>query len=100
MRKAPVSRDCRGVTGADLRIARQEQGGPTRDPLNDSELAPNAVKGSIPSLIVGIEPKLPGTAATVSLFEWIFPVSGLGRQTVPVEGNSMKALPHCPITAT
>ena len=49
--KSNEIRDCSSVTGADLRIARQEQGESTRDPLNDSELAPNSANGSIPSLI-------------------------------------------------
>ena len=35
-----ITGDCSSVTGADLRIARQEQGESTRDPLNDPELAP------------------------------------------------------------
>ena len=41
-------RDCSSVTGADLRIARQGQGGSTRDPLHDSELAPNLANRSAP----------------------------------------------------
>ena len=64
-------RDCSSVTGADLRIARQEQGESTRDPLNDSELAPNSANGSIPSLIAWTVPKPPGNAATVSQFPLI-----------------------------
>jgi hypothetical protein len=66
MRKTLENRDCSSVTGADLRIARQEQGGSTQDPLNDSELAPNSANGSIPSLIAWTVPKPPGNAATVS----------------------------------
>jgi len=53
------------VTGVDLRIARQGQGESTRDPLHDSELAPNSANGSIRSLAWTV-PKPPGNAATVS----------------------------------
>src|SRR5512142_2464741 len=56
------------VTGVDLRVARQGQGESTRDPLHDSELAPNSANGSIPSLIAWTVPKPPGNAATVSAF--------------------------------
>ena len=38
--KNPGSRDCSIATGADSKIARQEQGETTWDPLNASELAP------------------------------------------------------------
>ena len=44
-------RDCSIATGADSKIARQEQGESTWDPLNASELAPNSANGLIPSLI-------------------------------------------------
>src|SRR5512135_779653 len=64
--KGVVSRDCSTVTGADLRIARQGQGESTRDPLHDSELAPDSANGSIPSLIAWTVQKPPGNAATVS----------------------------------
>ena len=60
------NRDCSSVTGADLRIARQEQGESTRDPLNDSESALDSANGSIPSLIAWTVPKPPGNTATVS----------------------------------
>ena len=60
------NRDCSTDTGADLRIARQEQGESTRDPLHESELAPDSVNGSIPSLTAWTVPKPPGNAATVS----------------------------------
>jgi len=64
-------RDCSSVTGADLRIARQEQGESTRDPLDDSELAPNSANGSIPSQITRIAPKPPGNADPVPFFLFI-----------------------------
>src|SRR5512135_3267395 len=56
-------RDCSNVTGADSRIARQEQGESTWDPLNDSELAPNSANGLIPSLIAWAESQPPGNVA-------------------------------------
>ena len=36
--------DCSIATGADSKIARQEQGESTWDPLNASELAPNSAR--------------------------------------------------------
>jgi hypothetical protein len=53
--------DCSIATGADSKIARQEQGESTWDPLNASELAPNSANGLIPSLIAwakGCDPKM------------------------------------------
>src|SRR5208337_690379 len=44
-------RDCSIATGADSKIARQERGESTSDPLNASELAPNSANGLMPSLI-------------------------------------------------
>ena len=38
--KSSFFRDCSIATGADSKIARQEQGESTWDPLNASELAP------------------------------------------------------------
>src|SRR5512135_2723424 len=67
-RKWAGIRDCSTVPGADSRIARQGQGESTRDPLHDSELAPDSANGSIPSLIAWTVPKPPGNAATVSLY--------------------------------
>jgi hypothetical protein len=46
-----IFRDWSIATGADSKIARQEQGESTWDPLNASELAPNSANGLIPSLI-------------------------------------------------
>ena len=66
--KTQISRDCSSVTGADLRIARQEQRESTRGLRNDSELAPHSANGSIPSRIAWTMPKPPGNAATVSEF--------------------------------
>ena len=59
-------RDCSIATGADSKIARQEQGESTWDPLNASELAPNSANGLIPSLIAWAKSKLPGNVAIVS----------------------------------
>jgi len=53
-------KDCSRVIGADLRIARQGQGGSTRDPLHDSELALDSANGLIPSLIAWTVPRPPG----------------------------------------
>ena len=61
-------RDCSIATGADSKIARQEQGESTWDPLNASELAPNSANGLIPSLIAWAKSQLPGNVAIVSDF--------------------------------
>ena len=58
--------DCSIVTGADSKIARQEQGESTWDPLNASELAPNSANGLIPSLIAWAKSQPPGNDAIVS----------------------------------
>ena len=58
--------DCSIATGADSKIARQEQGESTWDPLNASELAPNSANGLIPSLIAWAKSQLPGNVAIVS----------------------------------
>ena len=50
-RKDAENRDCSIATGADSKIARQEQGESTWDPLNASELAPNSANGLIPRLM-------------------------------------------------
>ena len=55
------------ATGADSRIARQEQGESTWDPLNASELAPNSANGLIPSLIAWAKSQPPGNVAIVSI---------------------------------
>ena len=60
--------DCSIVTGADSKIARQEQGESTWDPLNASELAPNSANGLIPSLIAWAKSQPPGNDAIVSIF--------------------------------
>jgi hypothetical protein len=59
-------RDCSIATGADSKIARQEQGESTWDPLNASELAPNSANGLIPSLIAWAKSQRPGNVAIVS----------------------------------
>ena len=71
-RESLIFGECSTITGADLRITRQEQGESTRDPLNNPELAPNSANGSIPSLIAWIVPKPPSNAATVSDLAGIF----------------------------
>ena len=58
--------DCSIATGADSKIARQEQGESTWDPLNASELAPNSANGLIPSLIAWAKSQPPGNVAIVS----------------------------------
>ena len=55
------------LPGADSKIARQEQGKSTWDPLNASELAPNSADGLIPSLIAWAKSQPPGNAAIVSV---------------------------------
>ena len=60
--------DCSIATGADSKIARQEQGESTWDPLNASELAPNSANGLIPSLIAWAKSQPPGNDAIVSNF--------------------------------
>lgn len=71
---APISDkgDCSIATGADSKIARQEQGESTWDPLNASELAPNSANGLIPSLIAWAKSQLPGNVAIVSEKSHIF----------------------------
>ena len=59
-------RDCSIATGADSKIARQEHGESTWDPLNASELAPNSANGLIPSLIAWAKSQPPGNVAIVS----------------------------------
>ena len=66
LEKARKSRDCSIATGADSKIARQEQGESTWDPLNASELAPNSANGLIPSLIAWAKSQSPGNIAIVS----------------------------------
>ena len=61
-----ISRDCSIATGADSKIARQEQGESTWDSLNASELAPNTANGLIPSLIAWAKSQPPGNVAIVS----------------------------------
>ena len=67
-------RDCSIATGADSKIARQEQGESTWDPLNASELAPNSANGLIPSLIAWAKSQPPGNVA--------MPLRGAHRQFV------------------
>src|SRR5271166_5715939 len=62
-----INRDCSIVTGADSKIARQEQGESTWDPLNASELAPSSANGLIPSLIAWAKSQPPGNDAIVSI---------------------------------
>ena len=57
--------DCTRYRGR-LKIARQEQGESTWDPLNASELAPNSAIGLIPSLIAWAKSQSPGNIAIVS----------------------------------
>ena len=66
MAKSCFIRDCSIATGADSKIARQEQGESTWDPLNASELAPNSANGLIPSLIAWAKSQPPGNVAIVS----------------------------------
>ena len=70
--KSPEKGDCSIATGADSKIARQEQGESTWDPLNASELAPNSANGLIPSLIAWAKSQLPGNVAIVSEKSHIF----------------------------
>ncbi len=65
-RRSESLRDCSIATGADSKIARQEQGESTWDPLNASELAPNSANGLIPSLIAWAKSQSPGNIAIVS----------------------------------
>src|SRR5208337_1106042 len=65
-RNARKRGDCSIATGADSKIARQEQGESTWDPLNASELAPNSANGLIPSLIAWAKSQPPGNDAIVS----------------------------------
>src|SRR5208337_2331956 len=62
-----ANRDCSIATGADSKIARQEQGESTWDPLNASELAPNSANGLIPSVIAWAKSQPPGNVAIVTL---------------------------------
>ena len=59
-------RDCSIATGADSKVARQEQGESTWDPLNACELAPNSANSLIPSLIAWAKSQPPGNVAIVS----------------------------------
>ena len=59
--------DCSIATGADSKIARQEQGESTWDPLNACELAPNSANSLIPSLIAWAKSQPPGNVAIVSV---------------------------------
>ena len=59
---------CSIATGADSKIARQEQGESTWDPLNASELAPNSANGLIPSLIAWAKSQPPGNVAILSVY--------------------------------
>src|SRR5271157_3173984 len=59
--------DCSIATGADSKIARQEQGESTWDPLNASELAPNSANGLIPRLIAWAKSQPPGNVAIASV---------------------------------
>ena len=63
--------DCSIATGADSKIARQEQGESTWDPLNACELAPNSANSLIPSLIAWAKSQPPGNVAIVSNFSMI-----------------------------
>ena len=65
-KSADRNRDCSIATGADSKIARQEQGESTWNPLNASELAPNSANGLIPSLIAWAKSQPPGNVAIVS----------------------------------
>ena len=58
--------DCSIATGAHSKIARQEQGESTWDPLNACELAPNSANSLIPSLIAWAKSQPPGNVAIVS----------------------------------
>ena len=79
-------RDCSIATGADSKIARQEQGESTWDPLNACELAPNSANSLIPSLIAWAKSQPPGNVAIVSKYRGfrgslfsIHPLSGCER---------------------
>ena len=69
--KSPEKGDCSIATGADSKIARQEQGESTWDPLNASELAPSSANGLIPSLIAWAKSQPPGNVAIVSINGYI-----------------------------
>src|SRR5208337_3436667 len=61
--------DCSIATGAHSKIARQEQGESTWDPLNASELAPNSANGLIPTVIAWAKSQPPGNVAIVTLYD-------------------------------
>jgi len=63
------------------KIARQEQGESTWDPLNASELAPNSANGLIPSLIAWAKSQPPGNVARVSFFRTNYCQGLLSRET-------------------
>jgi len=67
-RKCSFYGDCSIATGADSKIARQERGESTSDPLNASELAPNSANGLMPSLIAWAKSQPPGNVAIVSFY--------------------------------
>ena len=69
--KAVINGDCSIATGADSKIARQEQGESTWDPLNACELAPNSANSLIPSLIAWAKSQPPGNVAIVSINGYI-----------------------------
>ena len=90
-----IIRDCSVATGADSKIARQEQGESTWDPLNASELAPNSANGLIPRLIAWAKSQSPGNIAIVSIIIGDFPIGS--RWSDPqVHGSnpSSRAMPH------
>ena len=65
-KNASIKETVASLPGADSKIARQEQGESTWDPLNASELAPNSANGLIPSLIAWAKSQPPGNVAIVS----------------------------------
>ena len=69
--------DCSIATGANSKIAQQEQGESTWDPLNASELAPNSGNGLIPSLIAWAKFQPPGNVAIVSFLTAKAPASSV-----------------------
>jgi len=97
-RKSRVGNCCSIATGADSKIARQEQGESTWDPLNASELAANSANGLIPSLIAWAKSQRPGNVAIVS--EKTGVRCDRGQRTKPSQRKSMPGDRHGPRTET
>ena len=93
VQKRPFS-SCSIATGAESKIARQEQGESTWDPLNASELAPNSANGLIPSLVAWAKSQPPGNVAIVSRFRVTL---GISARTLidPARWSGFTRVPGC-----